>query len=198
MTSRFLLLLALPILSLSACGDKDAVQILDLRSELDVTLLNYQSVPFNVPDNIPLNQDLGASRTLTFSARTEPVQLSLSNRGVDFVEIKKAAFSFRMDMEPQNFQGTVEVRMYISPLFDVYSHNEAVRISKRDIVPTMFDFSGDDQRLNSYLQFDYFYIGFEFVIEPTLVSDNRIAISGRIEEFELTLTGSRSLSRSYY
>ena len=198
MNWKFRVSALLLLVCLAACGDKDAVEIIDLRSDLEVTLLNYQSTAFSVPEDIPLNQDLGASRTLSFSTRTEPIQLSLERRGLDFAEIKKALFSLRMELEPQNYEGTAEIRIYVSPLFDVYSHNEAVRITKREILPAMFDFSGEDLRLNSYLLLDYFYLGFEFILEPSRVSDRHIGIAGRIEEFELTVTGSRTLRQSYY
>ena len=58
------LILLLPVLLLS-CKDKEAVEIINLTGSVDVTLLNYQSVAFTVPENIPLNQDLGASLLLS-------------------------------------------------------------------------------------------------------------------------------------
>ncbi len=190
------LILLLPVLLLS-CKDKEAVEIINLTGSVDVTLLNYQSVAFTVPENIPLNQDLGASRTLSFKTRTEPVQMSLVHRGYNFASISKAVLRLKMEMEPQNFEGTTEVRIYVSQLVDVFNDKDAVIISERKILPSMFEMSGEDARLTTILMREYYFIGFEFILEPSLVSDRHVAVAGRMEEFELTVTGSHTLTGGY-
>jgi len=194
---RIIALLPILLLTLLSCKEKEAVEIVNLASSLYASLLNYQSVGFTVPEDIPLNQDLGASRTLSFTTRTEPVQMSLVRRGYDFSSLSHSLIHLRMQMEPQNYTGTVEVRVFVSPLVDVFNDANAVQIAERKIIPAMFDITGDDEKLNTYLLRDDFYIGFQFVLEPSLVTDRHVAVAGRIEEFELTVTGSRTLTSSY-
>ncbi|MCE5271167.1 hypothetical protein LLH00_07775 [bacterium] len=194
---RIIALLPLLLLPLVSCKEKEAVEIVNLAGSLYASLLNYQSVGFTVPEDIPLNQDLGSSRTLSFTTRTEPVQMSLVRRGYDFSSLSHSVLHLRMQMEPQNYTGTVEVRIFVSPLVDVFNDPQAVQIAERKIIPAMFDMSGEDQRLNTYLLREDFFIGFQFVLEPSLVSARHVAVAGRIEEFELTVTGSRTLTGSY-
>jgi len=176
-----------------SCSEGELTVDIDLISFLHSTVINYQSQTFSAPEDLPLNEDLPKDTNLSFPARLAPIVVNLVEGGSDLTEINKTTLQLKMSIQPQNFSGTVELKLYIGIQGDIYNDPTAVQVSDKEILPGTFELTSSDSRLNLIFQQDEIFIGMEFVIEPTRLESHQISISGHVDDFKAVIKGSQGI-----
>ena len=102
-----------------SCSEGELTVDIDLISFLHSTVINYQSQIFSAPEDLPLNEDLPKDTNLSFTARLAPIVVNLVEGGSDLTEINKTTLQLKMSLQPQNFSGTVKLKLYIGIQGDI-------------------------------------------------------------------------------
>ncbi len=188
--TAILILLATVALS---CSDSDKPVTVDFLPLLHVADINFHTPVYTADSTLPLNQDLPAGTTLSYTYSMMPVMLSLELAGFELTELESAALNFRMSLEPEGFYGTASVTLYLSPLTDVYSDPEALVLSSKKVLPATFEMSSSDRLLAFYLEQEVFYLAYKVVLEPLTLSSHQVAASGVVETLSAEIKGTRGL-----
>ena len=178
---------------LLSCSDSNQPVTVDLVPLLHVADINFHSPVYTPDSTLPLNQDLPAGTSLSYSHSMIPVTLNLERAGSDLTEIESATLSFRMNIEPQGFSGTCAVTLYLGTLIDVFNDPDALVLSSKKVLPTTFELSSSDRRLLFYLQHEEFYLAYKVVLEPLSLTSRQVSASGVIENLSVEIKGTRGL-----
>ncbi len=175
--------------SLTGCETGEERKTTDLIPFLDVTVINYHSQIFTLPEELPLNQELPPGSVPSYTARIAPVLATISRGGFDIVELKKVTMMLRMSLQPRNFSGNTKLKLYVGNQVDIYNDPIAVTVSEKKIMPDTVDLVSADSRLNLIFAQEEVVFGMEFVLEPTELQSHDISILGHMEKFEVEITG---------
>jgi len=188
-----LALLVLPGIAAFSCSKTDAPLPVDLLPVFDAAEINFHSPVFTADTTLPLNQDLPAGTSLSYSYSLLPVRFNLQQVGSDFSEIESAKLVFRVSIEPHGFSGTGSFTLYIGTLTDVYSDPAVVPLTGKKILPATFELSSSHSRLPYILELDEVFVGYRLVLEPLRLTSHQVSASGQIETFTAEIKGSKSL-----
>ncbi len=192
--SRAALLALLLAALLSACGaTEDRLERVDLVQYLGASVINFQSQTFNVPAELPLNEDLPASAGLEYTARAAPTQIMLVSRGNNLDEIRSAIVRLKIELTPNGFSGPANLRLIIGTMPSVYSDPTAATISRKQNLPALFDLELKDGKLLEVLQREEIFIGYEIVIEPRRLTSRELSVTAHLDELRLELEADRQI-----
>ncbi len=179
--------------SLTGCETGEERKTTDLIPFLDVTVINYHSQIFTLPEELPLNQELPPGSVPSYTARIAPVLATISRGGFDIVELKKVTVMLRMSLQPRNFSGNTKLKLFVGNQVDIYNDPIAVTVSEKKIMPDTVDLVSADSRLNLIFAQEEVVFGMEFVLEPTELQSHDISILGHMEKFEVEITGMQGI-----
>ncbi len=188
-----LVLVALLGMAALSCGEDNIAVNVDLLPLIDVADVYFHSPTYSADSTLPLNQDLSAGTSLTYSYRMMPTRLNLQQAGSDLSEIESALLTFRMNLEPHGFSGTCALTLYIGTMIDVYNDPAAVILTDKKILPATFELSSSENRLTFFLEQEEFYVAYLVVLEPFRLSSYQNSASGQIETFTAEIKGRRGL-----
>ena len=188
-----LALVALLGMAALSCGEDNIAVNVDLLPLIDVADVNFHSPTYSADSNLPLNQDLPAGTSLSYSHLMMPTRLNLQQAGSDLSEIESALLTFRMNIESQGFSGTCALTLYIGTMVDVYHDPAAVILTDKKILPATFELSSSENRLTFFLEQEEFYVAYQVLLEPLRLSSYQNSASGQIETFTAEIKGRRGL-----
>lgn len=178
-------------LSFLACSDKEPVTEIDFLDYFDATIINYQSQTFTLPGDLPLNSDLPSGAVAALTAQTMPAVAHPVTSGSNQADIKSITISFKMSVEPHDFSGPATLKLYIGTQRDVYRDLTALVLTAKQVLPSTFEFTTSDSRLNLIFTREEVVCGMEFILEPSRLQKHDISISGHIDNFRAEVKGSQ-------
>lgn len=173
-----------------SCSSGDSTIFIELMGFLEPTEASYQSPVFTVAEKYPVGETIPVTANLSFSNMTFPNEIN-PIQSLDNVESIKLIYE--ADLQPQEFSGTATLRLYIGLDPDLLNDPFLVTLTDTELLPATFKLESNDPKLIFIFEQEEIFIAFEYIIEPRLVNQRKIALGATSQIFRAEVVGGQIL-----